>query len=63
MLENIALYYISVSFFGFVAFPTISALIEYSCESLYPIGEATVTGILLAGGQVASFFVVHVGII
>jgi hypothetical protein len=47
--------YLGTPMFGFCAFPIISGIVEYSCEGLYPVGEATITGLLLAGGQIFSF--------
>lgn len=55
ILQFTPLYWIAVAGFGFFVIPIIPALVEYTCEGVYPVGEATVTGILLAGQSFFSF--------
>ena len=44
---------------AFALYPVIPNCIELGCELVYPIGEATSTGTLLAGGYLVSFIWVY----
>lgn len=49
------MYWFAAAGLGFFTIPIISALVEYTCEGVYPVGEATATGILFAGESLFSF--------
>ena len=52
------IFWLGVILLGIFGFPILPNLIEYACESLYPVGEATISGLLIAGGQLMSFLTV-----
>ena len=55
--EKLAVITAVVGFASFGLYPIIATAIELGCELVYPIGEATSAGTMLAGGQITSFFV------
>lgn len=59
--EKLAVITVVVGFASFGLYPIIATAIELGCELVYPIGEATAAGTMLAGGQITSFFVGIIG--
>jgi hypothetical protein len=53
--ENIYLISISSGFISFSFYPTFAAILELGCETVFPIGEASSSGFIFAGGQLMSF--------
>jgi hypothetical protein len=49
---------IVVGFVGFFFIPQLPIILELGCELAYPIGEASSSGFLLAGGQLLGFLAV-----
>lgn len=49
---------IIVAFVGFFFIPQLPIILELGCELAYPIGEASSSGFLLAGGQLLGFLAV-----
>ena len=44
---------------GIFFIPQIPIILEFGCELSFPIGEATSSGFLLAGGQLLGFLAVQ----
>ena len=47
--------YLIGGYTGFFKLPITALLIAYASEAFYPLGEATITGFILAGGKVFGF--------
>lgn len=58
-LEKLWILVLLTGLSGFSLYPIIPNIIELACEIVYPIGEASATGTLMAGGQIASFGIVN----
>lgn len=37
---------------GIVFIPLMPLCMDYSCDTMFPIGEATISGFLITGGQI-----------
>lgn len=57
-LEKLWILILLTGLSAFSLYPIIPNIIELACEQVYPIGEASATGTLMAGGQIASFGIV-----
>jgi hypothetical protein len=51
---NYAVILVAICFLGASMIPTITASIEFAAEIAYPVGEATITGVISCLGQFAS---------
>lgn len=52
--ENLILTLIGTSLIGLFFIPMIPALLEFSCESVFPIGEGSTVGILSGASSLSS---------
>ena len=43
---------IIISMQGIVFIPLMPLCMDYSCDTMFPIGEATISGFLITGGQI-----------
>ena len=49
---------VTISLLGFFLIPQVPIFLELGCELAFPIGEASSSGFLLAGGQLTGFVAV-----
>ena len=48
--KNMILYWTSIVLFGASLYSILPGVIQYACESMHPVGEATVSGLLFGFG-------------
>ena len=57
-LKLMFVFWVGIVLFGASIYTVLPGVIEYACESMHPIGEATVTGLLFGFGELFSFGIV-----
>ena len=48
--KNMIFYWTSIVLFGASLYSVLPGVIQYACESMHPIGEATVSGLMFGIG-------------